>query len=66
MKAWHLDSYRRRCTLLTRRPYKILTDEDVELIRQLRETYGMGYAVIAKKFEVATSTVCDICTYRRR
>lgn len=66
MKAWHLRAYRRRCTLLTRRAYRILTDADVELIRQLRENYGMAYAVIAAKFEVATSTVCDICTYRRR
>lgn len=57
-----------RYTLLTRkhRPYRILTNDDVELIRQLREDYGLSYRKIADKFEIAVSTVCDICKYRRR
>jgi DNA invertase Pin-like site-specific DNA recombinase len=42
-----------------------LTDRDVELIRSLHED-GMSYSRLAKKFEVAKSTVQDICTYRRR
>lgn len=57
-----------RYTLLTRkhRPYRVLTNDDVEMIRQLREDYGLSYREIADKFEIAVSTVCDICKYRRR
>ena len=57
-----------RYTLLTSkyRPYRILTNDDVELIRQLREDHGLSYRSIADKFEIAVSTVCDICKYRRR
>lgn len=57
-----------RYTLLTRkyRPYRILTNHDVEMIRQLREDHGLSYRSIADKFEIAVSTVCDICKYRRR
>ncbi|WP_429474741.1 helix-turn-helix domain-containing protein [Paraburkholderia atlantica] len=42
-----------------------LSDAAVELIRKLHEE-GMSYRVIAEKFEIAKSTVQDICTYRRR
>lgn len=42
-----------------------LSDAAVELIRRLHED-GMSYRVIAEKFEIAKSTVQDICTYRRR
>lgn len=42
-----------------------LSDAAVDLIRELHEG-GMSYGVIAKKFEIAKSTVQDICTYRRR
>lgn len=42
-----------------------LTDAAVEMIRRLHEE-GMSYRVIASKFEIAKSTVQDICTYRRR
>jgi hypothetical protein len=42
-----------------------LTDAAVEQIRRLHED-GLSYRVIAEKFEVAKSTVQDICSYRRR
>lgn len=42
-----------------------LSDAAVETIRELHEG-GMSYSVIARKFEIAKSTVQDICTYRRR
>lgn len=42
-----------------------LSDAAVELIRRLHEE-GMSYRVIAIKFDIAKSTVQDICTYRRR
>jgi predicted transcriptional regulator len=44
----------------------VLSDHDVELIRDLREEYGLSFGEIAEKFEVAKSTVADICYYRRR
>ncbi|NFV82111.1 hypothetical protein [Magnetospirillum aberrantis] len=42
-----------------------LTDSEVELIRQLRES-GMSYGVLADKFDVSKSCIADICKYRRR
>ena len=42
-----------------------LTDAAVEMIRRLHED-GVSYRVIAIKFDIAKSTVQDICTYRRR
>lgn len=42
-----------------------VTDAAVEMIRRLHED-GLSYRVIAEKFEIAKSTVQDICTYRRR
>lgn len=42
-----------------------LTDAAVEMIRRLHED-GFSYRVIAIKFDIAKSTVQDICTYRRR
>lgn len=42
-----------------------LSDAAVEMIRRLHED-GMSYRVIAQKFEIAKSTVQDICSYRRR
>lgn len=42
-----------------------LTDAAVEMIRRLHEE-GLSYQVIAIKFDIAKSTVQDICTYRRR
>lgn len=44
----------------------VLTDAEVDLIRELRELHGWTYAALAGKFEVSKSTIQDICTYRRR
>jgi DNA-directed RNA polymerase specialized sigma24 family protein len=42
-----------------------LSNHDVELILELREQ-GLSYRQIADKFQVARSTVSDICSGRRR
>lgn len=45
-----------------------LTDDDIELIRQLRAE-GLSYAVIARKFDdigLSKTMAHDICTYKRR
>lgn len=48
-------------------PRARLTDHDVDLIRALHEGEdGLGYRVIARKFEVSVRTVRDICHYQRR
>ena len=48
-------------------PRAKLTDEDVELIRQLRESDPpMPMREIAAKFEVSVGTVHDVVSYRRR
>jgi ribosome-binding protein aMBF1 (putative translation factor) len=44
----------------------VLTDAEVELVRELREAGGWTYDALAEKFGVGKSTVADICTYRRR
>lgn len=45
--------------------FAILTNGEVELVRQLREE-GMTWDKLAEKFEVAKRTIRDICAYRRR
>jgi len=42
-----------------------LSDDDVELIRQLHEK-GMQCSEIAKKFYCARSTISDIANYKQR
>lgn len=44
----------------------ILTDHDVDLIRALRDEYGLTYQQIADKFECGRSTVRDVIKCRRR
>jgi hypothetical protein len=46
-------------------PNAILTDGEVELMRQLRES-GKTWDWLVAKFEVPKRTVRDICSYRRR
>lgn len=46
-------------------PRAVLTDADVELMRQLREA-GWTLGDLADKFECGKSTVFDITTYRKR
>lgn len=43
-----------------------LSDHDVELIRTLRLEHRMPLRILAEKFEVSISTICDICKFRRR
>ena len=53
-------------------PRAALTDREVELMRQLFEEYPRGHpqhwsmGQLARKFEVAKSTVADIVLYRTR
>lgn len=47
-------------------PAARLTDEEVELMRVLREEHGWGWRRLAAKFEVSTQTVRRICRYERR
>ena len=46
-------------------PKALLSTEDVELIRQLRDA-GLSLGEIARKFEVPRSTVQSICSHRVR
>lgn len=43
-----------------------LTDAEVELVRELRETERMSYDWLAEKFEVSKSAIAKICRYERR
>jgi DNA-binding Lrp family transcriptional regulator len=43
-----------------------LSNEDVRLIRELRERYGLPYSKIAEKFECSLWTVRDITKYWTR
>lgn len=44
----------------------ILTNGEVENLRQLREGEGMTYDKLAAKFEISKSAVAKICQYNRR
>lgn len=44
----------------------ILSDREVELVRQLREKHGMDYETLAKKFEVTKRSIAAICRLERR
>ena len=43
-----------------------LTDAEVELIRQVYESGGIGYRKLAKKFDCSQWTIRDIVQYRTR
>lgn len=45
---------------------KVLTDHEVELVRQLYEDWGHSYRSLAEKFEVSKSHIRDLVTFRRR
>jgi hypothetical protein len=47
-------------------PRAKLSDEDVELIRQLREEYKIPLGVLAEKFDCSFSLIGQICRYRKR
>lgn len=50
----------------------VLSDRDVELMRELHEEHPrehpehIGYKQLARMFECSRSTVQNICTYRKR
>ncbi len=44
----------------------ILSDHEVELMRELHEVDGWSYGRLANKFEVSKSAVASICRYRTR
>lgn len=43
-----------------------LTNAEVECIRELHETEGLGYGLLAVKFELSKSAIAKICRYERR
>lgn len=43
-----------------------LSDEQVDLIRDLHEEYGFGYKKLAHVFKVSRDTIRQICLYMRR
>jgi len=47
-------------------PKAVLTDDEVEQVRRLREEEGWSYGQLMKKFELPKSTVQYLCNYRRR
>lgn len=47
-------------------PRANLTDQDVELMRELHEQHQLGYKRLALKFECSKETARDVCTYRTR
>jgi ribosome-binding protein aMBF1 (putative translation factor) len=49
-----------------RHPNAVLTDAEVELLRQIRENEGWGYGRLAKAFEISKSYVVRLCKYRTR
>lgn len=44
----------------------VLTDAEVELVREMHENDGMSYKTLANKFEVSKGTIAKICRYERR
>jgi ribosome-binding protein aMBF1 (putative translation factor) len=46
-------------------PAAVLTDAEVDLVRELHES-GWPYSALADKFEVSKSAIAGICQCRRR
>lgn len=46
--------------------HAVLTDAEVDLIRELREAHRWTYDALAEKFEVSKSAIACICRYERR
>lgn len=47
-------------------PAARLTDQEVELMRQLHEEHSMGLTALARMFDVTKKAVWQIVTYRLR
>lgn len=43
-----------------------LSDDDVDMIRELHEEHGLSYNQLADKFDVPKSTIKSICKYDTR
>lgn len=61
MRAMEAVRYRRG----DEHPGAALTDAEVDLVRELKES-GWSYSALADKFEVSKSTIAGICQCRRR
>lgn len=44
----------------------VLTDSEVDLMREMHENDGLSYKELAEKFEVSKWCVGKICRYERR
>lgn len=44
----------------------VLTDSEVDLIREMHENDGVSYKTLAEKFEVSKGAVAKLCRYERR
>lgn len=47
-------------------PLAVLSDHEVELLRQMHEDDGMAVRALARIFEIGHRTARDIVSYRRR
>lgn len=47
-------------------PSAVLSDAEVEVMRDLHENHGWGYWRLAQKFGISKSAARDICLYRHR
>jgi ribosome-binding protein aMBF1 (putative translation factor) len=46
--------------------HRNLSDDDIDLIRELREEHGLSYKELAAKFDLDYETVRAICQYKVR
>lgn len=44
----------------------VLTDEQIDRIRDLHEDYSLTYKQLANMFSVSVSMIAGVCQYRRR
>lgn len=47
-------------------PQAVLTDHEIEVMRDLHENHGIGYRRLSRIFDVPRSQVQRICRYRVR
>lgn len=57
---------RRKPVLAAEASTKSLTSNDIDLMRDLREEYGIPYKEIASKFEVTREVAYKVCNYEWR
>jgi ribosome-binding protein aMBF1 (putative translation factor) len=44
----------------------LLTNEQIDRIRDLREDHGLSYKQLSLMFQVSFQTIASVCQYRRR